>query len=62
MNKVTPMEAYSCDDYGFASPVFSHDVKGHDPVDGHSEKRLEVCVIFTDVPGTLAALQTVRGG
>jgi hypothetical protein len=56
------MEAYSWDDYGFVSPVFSHDAKGHDPVDGHSEKRLEACVIFTDVPGTLVALQTARGG
>ena len=61
MVKVTPMETYSGDDYGLASPVFSHDAKGHDPIDGHTEKGLEVFVIFTDAPGTLAALQMADG-
>ena len=55
------MEAYSGDEYGLASPVFPHDAKGHDPIDGHTEKRLEVFVIFTDAPGTLAALQMADG-
>jgi hypothetical protein len=51
------MEAYSGDEYGLASPVFSHDANGHGTIDGHTEKGLEVSVIFTDAPGTLAALQ-----
>jgi hypothetical protein len=55
------MEAYSDDDYGLASSVFSHDAKRPDPIDGHTEKRLEVSVIFTDAPGTLAALQMAEG-
>ena len=55
------METNSGDEYGLASPVFSHEAKGHDPIDGHTEKRLEVFVIFTDTPGTLAALQMAEG-
>jgi hypothetical protein len=51
------MEANSGDEYSLASPVFSHDANGHDTIDGHTEKGLEVLVIFTDAPGTLAALQ-----
>jgi len=61
MDKVTHMEAYSGDEYGLASPVFSHGAKGHKPVDGHTEKGLEVFVIFTDATGTLAALQMADG-
>ncbi len=51
------MEVYSGDVYGLASPVFSHDVSGHDTIDRYTAKGLEVLVIFTDAPGTLAALQ-----
>ena len=51
------MEAFSGNEYRLASPVFSHDAKGHNPVEGLAEKGLEVLVIFTDAPGTLAALQ-----
>jgi hypothetical protein len=61
MDMVIPVEAYSGDDYALVSPVFSHDAKDHDPVDGHAGKRLEVLVIFTDAPGTLAALQMADG-
>ena len=61
MGLVSPMEAHSGDEYRFASPVFSQDAQGHDLVDGHTEKRLEVFVIFTDAPGTLAALQMAEG-
>jgi hypothetical protein len=58
---VTPMEIYSGDEYRRASLVFSHDATCHDPIDGHTEKRLEVFVILTDAPGTLAALQMAEG-
>ena len=51
------MEANSGDQYSLASPVFPHDTKGHDTIDGYTAKGLEVLVIFTDAPGTLAALQ-----
>jgi hypothetical protein len=51
------MEAYSGDEYRLASPVFSHDAQDHDLVDGHAGQELEVFVIFTDAPGTLAALR-----
>jgi hypothetical protein len=55
------MEAYSSDEFSLASPVFSHDAKGHDKTGGPTDKVLEVCVIFTDAPGTLAALQKIDG-
>lgn len=57
MGKVIPMEAFSGDENCFASAAFSCDPKGHDPVDAHDDQRLEVCVIYTDPPGTSAALQ-----
>jgi hypothetical protein len=57
MGKVTRMETYSGDEYGRASPVFSPGARGHNPVDGYTETRLEVVVIFTDTSGTLAAMQ-----
>jgi hypothetical protein len=58
---VNPMETYSGNEYRLVSPAFSHDAECHDPIDGHTEKRLEVFVIFTDAPGTLAALQMAEG-
>ena len=50
------MEAYSDDDYALISPVNFPDVKGHEPIDRLAERKLEVCVIFTDMLGTLEAL------
>ncbi len=55
------MEAPSGDEYSLASPVFPHDAKGHDTIEGHTGKGLEVLVIFTDAAGTLAALQLADG-
>ena len=57
MDSVTPMETDSGDDYGLASPAYTRDTAGHLQVDKHGDQRLEVLVIFTDAPGTLAALQ-----
>ena len=42
-------------------PVSIHDTERHDLVEGHAEQTLEVSVIFTDVLGTLAALEMARG-
>jgi len=42
---------------GLASPLSRHGADGHDQTDKHDEQRLEVIVVFTDTPGTLAALQ-----
>ena len=61
MTKVTPMEASSGDEFGLTSPGFSHDPKSHGRIDRQTEKGLEVLVIFTDAPGTLAALQMADG-
>lgn len=51
------MEAYSGDEYRLASSAFSHEATGHDPVEGQARQRLEVFVIYTDAPGTQAALR-----
>lgn len=61
MGVVTRMEAQSGDEYRLASPVFSHDAKGHDTIEGLTETALEVLVIFTDAAGTLAALKLGAG-
>jgi hypothetical protein len=55
------MEAYSGGEFGLTFPVFPHEVKGDEPINGVTEKRLEVFVIFTDTPGTLTALQMAEG-
>ena len=58
---VTRMEAYPDDDYALTSSVYSHEAKRYEPIDGHTEKRLEVFVIFTDLPGTSGAVQAAEG-
>ena len=49
------METPSVAKPDLASPLSWHENTGHDYAD---EQRLEVFVVFTDTPGTLAALQT----
>jgi len=61
MSMVTRMEAYPDDDYALTSSVYSHEAKRYEPIDGHTEKRLEVFVIFTDLPGTSGAVQAAEG-
>ena len=61
MSKVTPMETNSGGEFGLTFPVFPHEGKGHEPISGVTQKRLEVFVIFTDTPGTLTALQMAEG-
>ncbi|MGD1104229.1 MAG: hypothetical protein ABSA59_19440 [Terriglobia bacterium] len=51
------METDSGDDYGPASPAYSRESECHLQGDKQDAQRLEVFVIFTDAPGTLAALQ-----
>jgi hypothetical protein len=51
------MQTHSEDDYRLATPAFLQDVRSPDAIDRPPGKRLEVTVIFTDAPGTLAALQ-----
>ena len=51
------METISVAKRDLASPLSWHGNTGHDHADQHAEQRLEVFVIFTDTPGTLAALQ-----
>jgi hypothetical protein len=55
------MEALSGEEFGLASPVFSHDATGYDTINGHAETGLEVIVIFTDASGTQAALEMAEG-
>jgi len=55
------MEPYLNDDNALASPVHSQEARGRQPIDGQTERRLEVFVIFTDLPGTLAAVQAAEG-
>jgi hypothetical protein len=55
------MEAFRDDDFFPTSSVYSHEAKRHEPIDGQSEKRLEVRVIFTNAAGTLAAVQAAEG-
>lgn len=61
MSMVTHMEHIPNDDYALAAPVYAQEAKGHQPIDGQTERRLEVFVIFTDLPGTLAAIQRAEG-
>jgi hypothetical protein len=61
MVKVIAMEAYSGDESNSASLLFSHDAASHATIDVHAERGLEVFVIFTDGPGTRAALGLVDG-
>jgi hypothetical protein len=61
MAMVIRMEAYPDDDHALTSSVYSHDAKRHQLVDELTGKRLEVFVIFTDLPGTLAAIQMAEG-
>ena len=61
MSMVTHMEHIPNDDYALASPVHSREANGRQPIDGQTERRLEVFVIFTDLPGTLAAIQRAEG-
>lgn len=58
---VTHMELFPIDDYTRASSVYSHDAQRSPSTDEHTEQRLEVFVIFTDVPGTGAAIQAAEG-
>ena len=58
---VTHMDLYLNDHYAFASSVGSPEVKGRQLLDGQTERRLEVFVVFTDLPGTLAAVQSAEG-
>jgi len=51
------METDSGDDNGQALSAFPHETEGHPPVGKQDEQRLEVFVIFTDAPGTRAALE-----
>jgi len=55
------METDSGDDYGPASPAYSRESECHLQGDKQDAQRLEVFVIFTDAPGTLAALQMADG-
>ena len=55
------MEAYSGDEQRLASPVFSHAASGRDTIQGNTETGLEVFVVFTDAPGTRAALRWAEG-
>jgi hypothetical protein len=57
MSLVTPMETNPRDESRIVSPVFFHEIQPPNPVDGCTEQRLEVLVVFTDTPGTQAALQ-----
>ena len=61
MSMVTRMEASSEDDYALISSVHSHEAKRRERNDGDTEKRLEVFVIFTDMPGTHRAIQQAEG-
>jgi hypothetical protein len=38
-------------------PLSQQGADGHDRAEGHDEQRLQVFVVFTNAPGTLAALQ-----
>jgi hypothetical protein len=51
------MKVYPDNDGSPASSVFSHDAQCQEPVDGHTDKRVEVLTIFPDPLGTLGALQ-----
>jgi hypothetical protein len=55
------MQINSGDEFRLTSPVFSQDTNCHDLIDRHTERGLEVFVICTDAPGTLAALQMAEG-
>jgi hypothetical protein len=55
------MELFPIDDYTLASPVYSRDAKRSPSTDEHTEQRLEVFVVFTDVRETLAAIETAEG-
>jgi len=55
------MDPYLNDDDALASPVHSQEARERQPIDGQSERRLEVFVNFTDLPGTLAAVQSAEG-
>jgi hypothetical protein len=61
MFMVTHMEHIPNDDYALAAPVYAQEAKRHQPINGQAERRLEVFVIFTDLPGTLAAIQRAEG-
>lgn len=52
------METNSSDDYGLASTSFLREPDFCQQIDKDVGQTLEVFVIFTDVPGTLAALRT----
>lgn len=51
------MGTNSGDNYGLPSQAPFREFHCHRPFDQQDEQRLEVCVVFTDVPGTRAALQ-----
>ncbi len=51
------MGTNSGDNYGLPSQAQSREFDCHRLFDQHDEQRLEVFVIYTDSPGTLAALQ-----
>jgi hypothetical protein len=54
------MDSYQNDDYALASPVHSQEARERQPIDGLAERRLELFVIFTDLPGTLAAVRSAE--
>ncbi len=58
---VTPMEADSRDEPGLVSPAFFSGTQRHAPANAETEKRLEILVIYTEAPGTLAALRMAEG-
>jgi len=58
---VTPVETYPGDESSLAPLVYSCAAKCYHPVEGNTENRLEVIVIFTDMRGTLSALRMAEG-
>ena len=51
------METHSGDEFSLPSPAYPHEAEGHLQVEKYDEQRLELYVIYTDTPGTRAALQ-----
>jgi hypothetical protein len=54
---VTPMESDQADEFTLEPAVFPQNAEVHIPDDSIAEEQLEVTVIFTDTPGTTAALK-----
>jgi len=61
MGKAAPMEKFSGDDGSPVSPVYAYVPQYDDSLERGTDKGLRLFVIFTDMAGTLAALQMAEG-